>query len=115
MKLDSIGELIATRTLTLQGSPVEVLVLLGKPQQPPDHLDYYCPYQIRGVGSEKVSYACGFDPLQALLLSLSSIAVELEVLNNDLGGKVSWDCGEKIPIPREMSSRSACVSARRKR
>ena len=43
MRLDSIGELIAARTLTLQGvddAASEVTVLLGKPQQWPDHDDY---------------------------------------------------------------------------
>ncbi len=104
MKLDNIGELIATRTLMLLqdgGSSLEVLVLLGKPQQLPDHSDYYCPYQIKGVGSEKVRYVCGVDPFQALLLALSSIGVELEVFNKELGGKLRWECGEKkgVGIP----------------
>ena len=98
MRLDSIGELIATRSLTLiqdGGQASDVVILLGKPQQLPDHTDYYCPYQVKGAGSEKVRYACGVDPLQALQLALSTLGVELEVLNKELGGRLRWDCGEK--------------------
>jgi hypothetical protein len=98
MKLDNIGEVVASRTLVLlrdQGSPSNVYVLLGKPEQLPDHSDYYCPYQIKGAGDEKVRHACGVDPFQALQLALSTIGVELEVLNKELGGKLRWECGEK--------------------
>src|SRR5690242_6077394 len=98
VNLDSVGEVIATRALKLhhdQKAPSEVLVLLGKPQQLPDHEDYYCPYQIRGAGSGKVRYACGVDPFQALFLALSTLEVEVEALNKEVGGKLRWECGEK--------------------
>lgn len=98
MKLDSVGEVIATRTLSLledEGPPSEVFVLLGKPRQLPDHSDYYCPYQIKGAGVEKVMHTCGIDPFQALQLALSALGVELEVLNKRLGGKLRWDCGSE--------------------
>ena len=72
LKLESVGELIATRTLTLRqenGATSEIMVLLGKPQQLPKHEDYYCPYQIKGAGDEKVRYTCGVDSFQALHLA----------------------------------------------
>lgn len=95
MKLENIGEVIASRALALlqdQGAPSEVLVLLGKPQKLPDHSDYYCPYQIKGAGDEKVRYVCGIDPFQALQLAFSTVGVELEVLNKELGGRLRWEC-----------------------
>ena len=98
MKLDSVGEVIATRTLILLrdgAPPLELSVIMGKPQRLPDHSDYYCPIQIKGAGDEKVRYACGVDPFQALQLSLSTLAVELEVLNKKLGGKLRWECDSK--------------------
>jgi hypothetical protein len=98
VELESVGEVIATRTLKLvqdQGAASEVLVLVGKPQRLPDHTDFYCPYQIKGAGSDKVRYACGIDPLQALLLTLSTLGVEIEVLNKSLGGRLRWEFGEK--------------------
>jgi len=54
VKLESVGEVIATRTLMLlrdQGAASEVVVLLGKPLQLPDHQHYYCPYQVKGAGA----------------------------------------------------------------
>jgi hypothetical protein len=97
VKLESVGEVIAARTLKLltnQGTLSEVFVLVGKPERLPDHPDYYCPYQIKGAGSDKVRYACGIDALQALLLTLSTLGVELEVLNKELGGGLSWEFSE---------------------
>jgi hypothetical protein len=93
MKIQTISEMIATRSLQLgEGQESsEVLVLIGKPQKLPDHSDFYCPYQVKGAGDEKIRYACGIDPLQALLLALSKLQVDLEVLNKDLGGKLRWE------------------------
>lgn len=97
MKLESIGELIASRTLILlreDNSSSEVTVLLGKPQQWPDHEHYYCTYQITGAGDDKVRYAAGIDSFQALHLALSILRVELEVLNKHLGGRLRWQCDD---------------------
>jgi len=98
MKLESLGETIATRTLSLlcdDGPPSEVLALLGKPTQTPGYDDFYCPYQIKGVGTEKVRYSCGIDTFQALQLAIRSLGVELEVLNKDLRGRLRWEGDEK--------------------
>jgi hypothetical protein len=98
MKLGTVGEVIATRELTIaeDNSPsAEVVVLLGKPQKLPDFADYYCPYQIKGAGTQKVRSIWGVDAFQALQLALRTIAVELEVLNKDLGGKLRWECDDK--------------------
>ena len=87
VKLESIGQLIATRSLMLlqdDGTASEVFVLLGKPQPLPDHPDYYCPYQIKGAGDDKVRYACGVDPFQSLHLALSKLSIEIEALNKEL-------------------------------
>jgi hypothetical protein len=98
MKLDDVGEIIAARKLSLvaDGGPAsEVLALLGKPMQTPGHSDYYCPYQIKGAGDEKVRCICGIDTFQALQLAIRTLGVELEVLNKDLGGKLEWEGDEK--------------------
>jgi len=97
MKLDDIGEIIAVRKLTLLSGDEqssEVLALLGKPKQLPQHSDYYCPYQIKGVGSETVRYTCGIDPFQALQLAIRSLAGDLDVLNRSLGGNLRWEGDE---------------------
>jgi hypothetical protein len=99
VNLESVGEVIATRTLLLlrdSTAAEEVVVLLGKPQASPDHEHfYYCPYQVKGVGEEKVKSIYGIDAFQALQLTLSILGVELEVLNKELGGKLRWDCDDE--------------------
>lgn len=98
MKLESIGETIAARNLSLisnDGPPSEVLVLLGKPMQTPGHDDFYCPYQIKGVGAEKVRYMCGIDAFQALQLAMRALAADWEVLNRNLGGNLRWEGDEE--------------------
>jgi hypothetical protein len=98
MKLEGVGEVIASRRLTLaqqEGPPSEVLVLLGKPQQSPGFDDFYCPYQITGAGLNRVWYSCGVDTMQALQLALGTLEVEVEVLNKNLGGRLRWNDDEK--------------------
>ena len=73
---------------------MEVLVLLGKPKQLPDHCDFYCPYQINGAGSETVRYMCGIDAFQALQLAIKALAADLEVLNEHLRGNLRWEGDE---------------------
>jgi hypothetical protein len=97
MKLDSVGELIASRTLILledNNAASEVTVMLGKPQQWSDHENYFCPYQIKGAGDEKIRYMAGVDAFQALHLALSTLRVELEVLNKQLTGRLRWECDD---------------------
>jgi hypothetical protein len=98
VKLVDIGETIAVRKFTLaseEGLGPEVSVLLGKTKQLPDHDDWYCPYQIKGVGDEKVRYRGGIDAFQALQLAIRALGVELDVLNQGLGGKLKWEGDEK--------------------
>jgi hypothetical protein len=75
MKLESIGEVIAARTLFLANDPSQkVVVQMGKPQPLPDALGdaHYCPYQISGAGMEKIFYGAGVDAFQALELGLNN-------------------------------------------
>ena len=98
MILESVGEVIATRSLLLLRdgtAKAEVTVVLGKPQAGQDQQEFYCPYQIRGAGDEKVRAAHGVDAFQALQLALSILAVELDVLNKELGGRLRWECDDE--------------------
>jgi hypothetical protein len=98
LHLDSVGEIVAERKLTLlhDGKPFsEVLVFLGKPKQTPGLPDFYCPYQFKGAGSEKVSYICGIDPFQALMLAIKSLACDLDVLNKHLGENLRREGDDK--------------------
>lgn len=98
MKLESIGEVIAVRTLYLANDPNRKLVVkMGKPQPLPDSLGdaHFCPYQITENGTDKIFYGAGADAFQALELGLKMIGVDLAILNRKLDGQLRWECDEK--------------------
>ena len=97
MELKEIGELIAVRRLFVQeqdGSNREVLVKFGKPVPFPGSEDYYCPFQIVGIGSERVRYAGGVDAVQAIQLVMVALGAELFHLNKHCKGRLHWEAGE---------------------
>ncbi len=99
MKLDNVGEVIATRRLFLDGEvagSTDILVKLGKPQPFPDFADfYYCPYQITGLGDEKVRFASGIDGFQAIDPTFRAIGIDLYLgLNPEVGSRLRWEGDE---------------------
>lgn len=93
-----LGEVVATRVLRLLGgetSPAkEVVVKIGKPKPFPDGRDYFCPYQITGLGDEKVQYSGGIDAIQALHFAIVAAGSDLFALNELCGGRLRWDGDE---------------------
>ena len=59
-----------------------------------DFSSFYTPYQLKGVGSERIKYAGGVDAVQSLQIAMKMIGVELEVLHKP-SSKISWECGEE--------------------
>lgn len=102
MKINKIETIIATRELAL-GDDKKVVIIIGKPEKFPDYEDYYCPYQIVGIGNENIRYAGGIDGVQALLLALNMIGADLYTSNEFKAGILSWKSGEKdnigFPVP----------------
>ena len=97
MQLDSVGDVIAVRRLSLANDPNRTIVVkMGKPQPLPEALghDHFCPFQINGVGSEKVKYAAGVDGFQSIELAFRAIEVELALLNRAHDGKLRWEGDE---------------------
>ncbi len=99
MQLDDVGDVIAERELEIEdGRPV--LVQIGKPQRDPDvGGDFYCPFQMTGIGNEKIRYACGVDTVQALVLTLNMIAAELYTSDEARSGKLTWLGQRNLGIP----------------
>ncbi|MEM9694491.1 MAG: hypothetical protein AAGA56_18200 [Myxococcota bacterium] len=88
-----LEQVIAMRRLRVGGSDdLDVRLLIGLPRPFPDdpNGDYLCPYQITGVGDEKVRYAAGVDALQALELALQILPVQLDVLRTQHPG-LRWE------------------------
>jgi len=90
MKLNDVGQILGTRTLNL-GESQTVIVTLGAPQKYPESEDdYFCAYQIVGIGDGRVRYAIGIDALQALFLTLKKIGADLYTTPEAKSGALSW-------------------------
>ena len=106
MKLKDVGTVVATRKLLLDGAQ-KVAVLIGKPEPFPDEQDWYCAYQIVGIGSGRVWWAGGVDPVQALILALQGAGAALVSSSEFEAGRLSWDAGTVegdlgFPLPKSL-------------
>ena len=102
MRLLDVGMTIATREFQTESS--KVTVLIGKPEKFPGEDDYYCPYQIVGLGSGRVRRAPGVDAIQALQGALQMIGADLYTSDEAQSGRLSWVGGSGpteigFPIP----------------
>ena len=94
MYLDNIGEIIALRELyigTEKEPEKKIQILIGKPQPFPDSSGYYCPFQILGVGPEKIKYAAGIDAIQSLQLVMVMLGATLQFLDESLNRTLRWE------------------------
>ena len=105
MRIDKIETIIAARELYLFNDK-KVTVIIGKPDKFPDSDDYYCPYQISGIGNGNIRYAGGIDGVQALLLALNMIGADLYTSEEYRVGILRWKGGEKgnlgFPVPEVL-------------
>jgi len=96
MDFDSIGEIIATRRLYFvdeNNNKRTVTVFVGKPEEAQNSIGYHCPFQVIGIGSQTTQLARGYDSVEALQSALILIAASLNHLNNEIGGKLTWEGG----------------------
>ena len=96
MGFDSIGEIIATRRLYFvdeNNNKRTVSIFVGKPEEAQDSIGYHCPFQVIGIGSQTTQLARGYDSVEALQSALILIAASLNHLNNEIGGKLTWEGG----------------------
>jgi hypothetical protein len=93
MNFDSLGEIIATRTLHLideHGHKRPVSVFIGKPE-PAEDSGYKCCYQVIGLGGQETKLAHGSDSIQALQSAMILVGASLTSLNDEIGGTLSWN------------------------
>lgn len=96
MGFESIGEIIATRRLYFideSDNKRTVSVFVGKPQESSDSPGYNCAFQVIGIGSQETHLAQGLDSIHALQSAMILIAAHLNQLNDEIGGKLSWEGG----------------------
>jgi hypothetical protein len=99
MNIDNIGVVIATRSIALLGDTQAVTVTIGTPQAFSDGKDYYCPYQIIGIGDERIRYASGVDTIQALFLALKKIGSVLHSSDPARAGSLTWLGNSDLGFP----------------
>lgn len=103
MKLERIDDPVISRHLMLRDPDAGVFVKIGRPAEFPDGGGYHCPYQVLGLGNEGVKRAGGVDELQAVVLTLKKIAIELYTSAEYRCGRLYWlekgnmDLGFPIP------------------
>jgi hypothetical protein len=117
--LKEIGEVMAERMLFLEGQPAnKIRVLLGRPQKRPIESDEglsLCPYQILGIGDEKVRVAGGVDDFQAIQLAMEMIGAELYFkINRRHDQKLRWEAGKGgdlgFPVPTGLEDEASSDS-----
>ncbi|QQQ77106.1 hypothetical protein IOD16_00645 [Saccharothrix sp. 6-C] len=77
-----LGPVVAERRVECvagDGTRTEVVIRFGTPHPDPlsPHDDWCCPHQVLGLGDEAVGASFGVDSLQALLLSVHRVRLEL--------------------------------------
>jgi hypothetical protein len=83
-----LGQVIASRSLELDDR--EISLLIGVPRPFADGVNFYCPFQVKGYGDERVRYAGGADAVQALILCIDRASVFLETRPETQAGRLTW-------------------------
>jgi hypothetical protein len=114
MRLESVGKVLAERTLDLEGNGElrAVKVRIGMPRRIPDSPDFYCPYQIVGLADETVRYTEGVDAAQAIYLAMEAAGTILASTTEARSGRLTW-YGERahgFPV-REQRPRLRLVAS----
>jgi len=71
------------------GKVTNVTLRVGKPQQKAVY-DWSCPFQIVGIGDEKIQIGSGVDSLHALLLGLQLAQTLLKYFARQEQKKITW-------------------------
>lgn len=92
MRRDSVGEILATRTYEIEDGDLvrPATVLIGRPRRITDSDDFYCPYQVLGLGDHCVRQAEGVDEAQAIYIAMEAIGTLLERTPEFQSGRLRW-------------------------
>ncbi|WP_139181784.1 DUF6968 family protein [Edaphosphingomonas haloaromaticamans] len=91
-----VDNVIATRELELNGSG-KVTIVIGTPFAVDEaREEFWCHYQIIGVGAEKIKHGIGADTFQALCVTLYKVSHELYFSDEYQKGDLKWEGGMTI-------------------
>jgi len=85
-------DIIAERNLIIDCgiTKLEASIRLGRPVPDESGDNWMCPYEVRVQDECKSFRMHGIDSMQALVLAMKTLDVELEVKAKKLGGKLQW-------------------------
>lgn len=83
-------EAIAHRAIVLRrgAEQSEIRISIGRPEK--DGRDWRCAVRIEGLGPAMEHVARGVDSVQALLLAIAMVTVQLESRVREAGGTIEW-------------------------
>ncbi len=94
LKIPKLSVIVAERKLKFRGTAGKtktIKVFLGKPVKAPNtHGDMCCPLKIVGIGDDSVKGAFGVDAVQALIMALWKIQVDLDGFAKRQKGTIEW-------------------------
>lgn len=103
MQIENIGEVIAERVLesSIGGAKSkDVIVRLGRPKPFDEGAGYFCPFEIVGLGDQKIRYAAGVDAFQSLQLVFRMISAMLQHYRKELSVELHWrKSGDDLGFP----------------
>ncbi len=85
--------------------PVVVSFRLGRPIQGAD--DWYCPFEVLGLGPARVDAAHGADSVQALVLALAKLRILLGALAQQHGVRLEFRGRDGPGLPSLFEERGA--------
>jgi uncharacterized protein DUF6968 len=107
----TLGKIIATREFSAKRptGTVRVLVRIGWPRRRPTG-EWACPFQVTGLGRQKIKQAFGIDAFQAVQLVFQAIRLELESKKHKV---TSHGLGLETVLPRPIPAFGDEVFTRR--
>jgi len=93
-----LGTVVAERVLHSAALQNEVRVRIGCPQKTAAD-DFITPYQIIGVGDQKIRFAAGLDAVQSLQLAFVMIGADIHSRLSDYGLRWADGEGPGFPVP----------------
>lgn len=90
-----LGPVVAERRVegvAADGTRTAVVIRIGTPHPDPlsAHGDWCCPHQVLGLGDEAVGASFGVDSLQALLLSVYRVRLDLAARAEAAAVELDW-------------------------
>ena len=91
---EEIGTVVAERALILD-SDTRIVARIGLPYTPADFPnESWCPWQIEGLGRDRVRRVVGVDSIQALWLAFQVVGTELYACDEYRSGRLAAFPGE---------------------